>query len=52
MADYWQHWLDMGKVLGEKAPKIFNVNWFRTDDEAWVRRLAGFLGDLAHLREP
>ena len=33
MADYWQHWLDMGKVLGEKAPKIFNVNWFRTDDE-------------------
>lgn len=33
MADYWQHWLDMGKVLGDKAPKIFNVNWFRTDDE-------------------
>ncbi len=33
MADYWQHWLDMGKVLGGKAPKIFNVNWFRTDDE-------------------
>ena len=33
MADYWRHWLDMGKVLGDKAPKIFNVNWFRTDDE-------------------
>ena len=32
MADYWRHWLDMGKVLGDKAPKIFNVNWFRTDD--------------------
>ena len=33
MADYWQHWLDMGKTLGGKAPKIFNVNWFRTDEE-------------------
>ena len=33
MADYWQHWFDMGEKLGDKAPKIFNVNWFRTDDE-------------------
>ena len=34
MADYWQHWLDMGKkVDADKLPKIFNVNWFRTDDE-------------------
>lgn len=33
MADYWQHWFDMGKKLGENAPKIFNVNWFRVDDE-------------------
>ncbi len=33
MGDYWQHWIDMGKRLGDKAPKIFNVNWFRTDDE-------------------
>ena len=33
MADYWQHWLDMGQKLGDKAPKIFNVNWFRTDDQ-------------------
>jgi phosphoenolpyruvate carboxykinase (GTP) len=32
MADYWQHWLDMGKLI-KNPPKIFNVNWFRTDDE-------------------
>ncbi len=31
MADYWQHWLDMGKKL-KNPPKIFNVNWFRTDE--------------------
>jgi len=33
MGDYWKHWLEMGEKLGDKAPKIFNVNWFRTDDE-------------------
>ncbi len=33
MATYWGHWLEMGKKLGEKAPKIFHVNWFRKDDE-------------------
>jgi phosphoenolpyruvate carboxykinase (GTP) len=40
MADYFQHWLDMGETLSQNAagtsnklPKIFNVNWFRRDEE-------------------
>ncbi|MBR4034319.1 MAG: phosphoenolpyruvate carboxykinase (GTP), partial [Clostridia bacterium] len=32
MGDYWKHWVEMGKVIPH-APKIFHVNWFRTDDE-------------------
>jgi len=32
VGDYWQHWLDMGAKLGDKAPKIFNVNWFKKDE--------------------
>lgn len=34
MGDYWKHWIEIGESLDEdKAPKIFNVNWFRKDDE-------------------
>ncbi len=31
MADYFQHWVNIGKTDGAKLPKIFNVNWFRKD---------------------
>ena len=32
MGDYFAHWLAMGKKISN-PPMIFNVNWFRTDDE-------------------
>jgi len=32
VGDYWAHWLAMGEKLGDKAPKIFNVNWFKQDE--------------------
>ena len=37
MADYWAHWLKMGETLGDKAPRVFQVNWFRKDaDGSWL----------------
>lgn len=31
MAEYFQHWIDMGEKM-TNPPKIFHVNWFRTDE--------------------
>ncbi len=33
MGDYFKHWIEMGEMLGDKAQKIFNVNWFRVDED-------------------
>ncbi|MEK6580780.1 MAG: phosphoenolpyruvate carboxykinase domain-containing protein, partial [Nitrospirota bacterium] len=33
MADYFQHWFNMGEKLGSKAPRIFYVNWFRKSQD-------------------
>jgi phosphoenolpyruvate carboxykinase (GTP) len=33
MADYFAHWLEIGRKEGAKLPKIFMVNWFRKDAE-------------------
>ncbi|MBN1232784.1 MAG: phosphoenolpyruvate carboxykinase (GTP) [Candidatus Coatesbacteria bacterium] len=32
MVDYFRHWIKMGKKI-PNPPKIFNVNWFRTDEQ-------------------
>lgn len=33
MADYFQHWLDMGKKIApDKLPRIYHVNWFRKSE--------------------
>jgi phosphoenolpyruvate carboxykinase (GTP) len=32
MADYWAHWLEIGRQASN-PPGIFQVNWFRVDDD-------------------
>ena len=32
MADNWGHWLEMQAELGDKFPKVYQVNWFRKDE--------------------
>jgi phosphoenolpyruvate carboxykinase (GTP) len=32
MADYWSHWLSIGRRAGAVLPKIYYVNWFRKSD--------------------
>ncbi|MCH8131419.1 MAG: phosphoenolpyruvate carboxykinase (GTP) [Myxococcales bacterium] len=29
MADYWGHWISIGKRAGAQLPKVYMVNWFR-----------------------
>lgn len=37
MADYFQHWFNMGDRLGNKSPRIFCVNWFlKSRDGKWL----------------
>jgi phosphoenolpyruvate carboxykinase (GTP) len=33
MAEYFGHWLKIGRREGAKLPRIFYVNWFRKDDD-------------------
>ena len=33
MADYWGHWLEVQEQLGENFPKVYQVNWFRKDED-------------------
>jgi phosphoenolpyruvate carboxykinase (GTP) len=33
MADYWQHWVNIGLRENAKLPAIYYVNWFRKDND-------------------
>ncbi|MEA2287459.1 MAG: phosphoenolpyruvate carboxykinase [Solirubrobacteraceae bacterium] len=50
MADYFGHWLEIGRREGAKLPKLFNVNWFRKDVETGEYLWPGF-GDNARVLE-
>jgi phosphoenolpyruvate carboxykinase (GTP) len=33
MADYWNHWLKIGATDAREAAAIYQVNWFRKDED-------------------
>jgi len=33
MADYFGHWLEIGRAQGAQLPRVFYVNWFRKDED-------------------
>src|SRR5688572_21438787 len=41
MADYWAHWLAIGRTKGAKLPRIFYVNWFRKQDGRFLWQAFG-----------
>ena len=48
MADYFGHWLAIGRREGAKLPKLFNVNWFRKNLDSGEFLWPGF-GDNARV---
>ena len=35
--DYMQHWINIGKTEGAQLPRIYQVNWFRKDEDGhWL----------------
>jgi phosphoenolpyruvate carboxykinase (GTP) len=42
MADYFEHWLEIGRRKGAKLPRLYNVNWFRKDLETGDYLWPGF----------
>jgi phosphoenolpyruvate carboxykinase (GTP) len=48
MADYFEHWLEIGRREGAKLPRLYNVNWFRKDLESGQYLWPGF-GDNARV---
>jgi phosphoenolpyruvate carboxykinase (GTP) len=49
MADYWRHWLAVGAAL-KRPPKVFRVNWFRTDRNTGKFLWPGFGDNLRVLQ--